>query len=78
VPEDEPTTSISAGSAEVLNDEVMPFEARPPEKEPGVRSPKSGVEGRPRVRGPKSGVEGVGPKDQRSFKQPNLFNGGDE
>ena len=29
VPEDEPTVSISASMAEALDDEVLPFEARP-------------------------------------------------
>jgi UDP-N-acetylmuramoylalanine--D-glutamate ligase len=91
VPEDEPTISISAGSAEVLDDEVMPFEARPPVKESGVRSPKSevegrsgvrspafGVEGRSMVQSPESGVQDAGPEDQHSFKQPKLFNGSEE
>jgi len=78
VPEDEPTISISSGSAEVLDDEVMPFEARPPEKESGVRSPKSEVEAKPGGRRPESGVQTAGRKDQPTFKQPKLFNGSDE
>ena len=91
VPEDEPTISISSGSAEVLDDEVMPFEARPPEKEYGVRSPESGVgpgpeagrpdskvEGRSGARSPKSRVQGAGPKDQHIPKQPRLFDGSEE
>ncbi|HXW13824.1 MAG TPA: UDP-N-acetylmuramoyl-L-alanine--D-glutamate ligase [Terriglobia bacterium] len=77
-PEDEPTISISAGSAEVLNDEVMPFEARPPVKESGFRRPKSGMKGRSGVRNPESGGQGPGPKDQRPFKHPKLFEGSED
>ena len=78
VPEDEPTISISAESAEALDDEVMPFEARPPEKDSGaegrseVLSPKSEEEGTSEVRGPKSEGEGktvvLGPKSEDAGK----------
>jgi hypothetical protein len=56
-PEDEPTVSISAGTAEVLDDEVMPFEARPPMEESGVRIPNSEVEAKSGVGSPNSEVE---------------------
>ncbi len=41
VPEDEPVVSISANIVETLDDEVLPFEARPAEGKSGVRSPES-------------------------------------
>ena len=37
VPEDEPSISISAGMAETLDDEVLPFEARPAAEKSEVR-----------------------------------------
>ena len=53
VPEDEPAISISAGAAEVLDDDVLPYEAR--KEKSGVRSPKSEVQStQSEVRGPKS------------------------
>ena len=61
VPEEEPTISISAGTAEVLDDEVMPFEARPPMEESGVRIPNSEVEAKSDVRSPNSEAE-AGPE----------------
>jgi len=66
VPEDEPSISISASMADVLDDEALPFEARP------------AVERGSKVRSPKSEVQGAGPGAQPSPKQPRLFNGNDK
>jgi UDP-N-acetylmuramoylalanine--D-glutamate ligase len=55
LPDDEPVVSVSANPEEILDDEVLPFEARPAaEKESEVQSPKSEVKGKSEVRGPES------------------------
>jgi hypothetical protein len=72
VPEDEPIIQVSATTAEVSDDEVMPFELRPVKRKSEVRSPKSGEPG------PKSEVEEAGPADQPAPKQPRLFKGSGE
>jgi UDP-N-acetylmuramoylalanine--D-glutamate ligase len=66
VPEDEPAILVSASTADALDDEVMPFEARPAGKR------KSGV------RGPESEVQDAGPGDQPASKQPKLFTDNDK
>jgi hypothetical protein len=65
LPEDEPVISISAGTVEVLDDEVLPFEARL-------------AGGKSVVRSTKSRVRGAGPGTQLLPKQPRLFNGNDK
>jgi UDP-N-acetylmuramoylalanine--D-glutamate ligase len=66
VPEDQIEVYVSAGAAEILDDEVLPYEARPAAKRgSGVRSPESEV-------------QGTGPGTQVSPKQPKLFNGNDK
>jgi hypothetical protein len=50
-PEDEPEVYISTRTEEAVDDEALPFEARPPVKESGVRNPKSKVKGKSEVRG---------------------------
>jgi hypothetical protein len=59
VPEDEPEISISVRREEALDEETLPFEARPAaERESEVRSPKSDVQSaQSEVRGPKSDVQ---------------------
>jgi hypothetical protein len=66
-PDDEPVISLSASSAETLDDEVLPFEAR--EKKSGVRSPESGVEGQ---------SEGQEKSEAPAPRQPRLFDGSDK
>jgi UDP-N-acetylmuramoylalanine--D-glutamate ligase len=61
--EDEPEVYVLAGEPEILDDEVLPFEAR--KKKSGVRSPESEV-------------QGGGPGTQPTPKQPRLFNGNDK
>ncbi len=65
VAEDEPIIQVSAGTAEVNDDEVMPFESRPVKRKAEVRSLKSGG-------------EEAGPADQPAPKQPKLFKGSGE
>lgn len=65
VPEDELAISISASTAETLDDDVLPFEARPAGGKSGVRSPGSEV-------------QGSGAAAQPSPMQPLLFKGSDE
>jgi UDP-N-acetylmuramoylalanine--D-glutamate ligase len=79
VADDEPMISIASATAEVLEDEILPFEARKQSEieknTSGVRRPVSGVERtKSEVRGPKSEAQGAGPV-ARSSKQPRLFEG---
>jgi hypothetical protein len=82
VPEYEPEVYVSTGTAEALDDDALPFEARTErksgvrssgsEKESGVQSPES------QVRSSKPDVQGAGPGAPLSSKQPRLFDGSDE
>jgi len=65
VPEDEPAILVSAGTADTLDDEVMPFEARP------------GGKRKSEVRSPRSGVQDARPGNKPTAKQPKLFEGSD-
>jgi hypothetical protein len=58
LPEDEPVISVSASTAEVPDDEALPFESR-----------KAG-EGESEVPSPKSETQGAGPGAQPSPKDP--------
>jgi hypothetical protein len=80
VPEGEPAVSISASRAETLDDEALPYEARPAaERESEVRSPKSDVQStQSQVRSPEPEVQGAGPGAQHSPRQPTLFDGSDD
>jgi hypothetical protein len=83
LPDDEPVVSVSANPEEILDDEVLPFEARPEKGESvvkgeyEVRSPEPEVKGKSEVKGeseapsPESGAESAP-------KQPKLFNGNDK
>jgi UDP-N-acetylmuramoylalanine--D-glutamate ligase len=65
LPEDEPVISVSASTAEVPDDEALPFESR-----------KAG-EGESEVPSPKSETQGAGPGAQPSPKDPRPVDGKD-
>ena len=57
LPEDEPVVSASAKAEEILDDEVLPFEARPAKGKSEVRSPESEVQStQPEARNLESGI----------------------
>ena len=79
VADDEPVIAITSGKAELLEDEILPFEARKQaeveKNKCGIGRPVSGVEiTKPEVRGPKSEAQDAGPVAGNS-QQPRLFEG---
>jgi len=77
VPEDEPSISISMSNVETLDDQELPFEARPVRGKSEVRGPKSEVENtQTQARAPKSDVQVTRRSARRAAEQPKLFNGG--
>jgi len=77
VPEDEPSISISMSNVETLDDQELPFEARPVRGKSEVRGPKSEVENtRTQAQAPKSDVQVSRRIARRAAEQPKLFNGG--
>jgi UDP-N-acetylmuramoylalanine--D-glutamate ligase len=66
VSEDEPEASFLAGTVEVVDDEILPYEARPAAK------------GDSRLQSPEFEVQGSGPAAPSSPKQPRLFKGSEE
>jgi hypothetical protein len=65
VSDDEPEVYVTAGAAEIVEDEILPFEMRPAAR----RGSK--------VRSPKPQAQGAGPGAAPTSKQPRLFNGDD-